>query len=325
MAHANKILALISSAMLLCGGALADDVEGGKDHPLVGRFEGATLTQYDSKAFDEAKLLQAPADREAFGKGLADLTAPAWLAVEGKVTRLAYDLPENRSSLEVMRNHEAALKAKGFTPVFSCVDEACVSDRQREESTSLGSVIFHSNAINFGLWGPVRYVLMKSETPSGTVHVSLIVGMYLEQAKAYFVITEAKPMDTGKINFLKASDLEKAIDSTGKVDLYGIFFDFDKDVVKAESKPTLDEIAKLLTAKPELKLKVIGHTDNKGEAAYNLALSQRRAAAVANALQTGYSVAADRLIASGEGAARPVAANDTDANRAKNRRVELAK
>jgi OmpA-OmpF porin, OOP family len=82
------------------------------------------------------------------------------------------------------------------------------------------------------------------------------------KTEAYFVIAEAKPMDTGKLNFSKAGELERAIGSTGKVDIYGILFDFDTDAVTPESKPALDEITKLLAAKRDLKLKVIGHTDN---------------------------------------------------------------
>jgi outer membrane protein OmpA-like peptidoglycan-associated protein len=70
---------------------------------------------------------------------------------------------------------------------------------------------------------------------------------------------------------------------------------------------------------------IVGHTDNQGAAAYNLDLSKHRADAVAATLTSRYGVAVDRLLAQGMGAAAPLASNDSDAGRAKNRRVELVK
>ena len=122
-----------------------------------------------------------------------------------------------------------------------------------------------------------------------------------------------------------AAAMTSNLASTGLVTLYGIYFDFDKADIKPESKPQIDEIAKLLTANPDLKLRVIGYTDNKGSAAHNLKLSQRRADAIVATLVSDYGVAANRLNASGVGAAAPVASNDTEEGRAKNRRVELLK
>jgi outer membrane protein OmpA-like peptidoglycan-associated protein len=112
--------------------------------------------------------------------------------------------------------------------------------------------------------------------------------------------------------------------STGQgVNIYGLLFDTDSAALKPESKPTLDQIAKLLADQPQLKLNVIGHTDNQGTAAYNLDLSRRRAQAVVAALTGGYGITPDRLAPSGQGFNQPVASNDTEDGRAKNRRVEL--
>ena len=326
--QASKLVAVLAATFSLCAPSFAEDVEGGKDHPLVGRFEDSTLVEYDAKAFDEIKMLQAPMDTEGHGQGTKTLTAPGWLNLEGKITRLRYENPEKISSLEIMRNYKDALAAKKMEVVFDCADDACNTAGDAGSSVYLKAAVFYKNdqRAPLGSTEPIRYALFKTDSPAGAVYTGILLGNDLgEKVTAYIVVAETKSMDTGKINFLKASELEKAMDSTGKVDLYGIYFDFDKDVVKAESKPTLDEIAKLLTSKPDLKLKVIGHTDNKGQDPYNLDLSKRRAANVASALQSTYGIAADRLASSGEGASRPVAANDTDANRGKNRRVELVK
>jgi OmpA-OmpF porin, OOP family len=109
------------------------------------------------------------------------------------------------------------------------------------------------------------------------------------------------------------------------VSLYGIYFDTDKTDVKPESQPTLQEIAKLLKQDASLRLYVVGHTDNVGTYDHNLDLSQRRAAAVVGELTTKHGVAAVRLRPAGVGMLSPVAPNDNEQGRAKNRRVELVK
>jgi outer membrane protein OmpA-like peptidoglycan-associated protein len=118
-------------------------------------------------------------------------------------------------------------------------------------------------------------------------------------------------------------DIAKSIRETGKVDIYGINFDVDKTNIKPESAPTLEQVAKVLKDDPSLKLEVAGHTDNTGGAEHNMKLSGGRAAAVVAALVKQYGIAAARLQAKGYGDTRPVASNDTDEGRAKNRRVEL--
>lgn len=111
----------------------------------------------------------------------------------------------------------------------------------------------------------------------------------------------------------------------GRVEVYGIYFDFDSDVLRPESGPVLAEIAQALVAHPDWKLRVEGHTDNIGTDAHNLDLSTRRAAAVKTALVTRHKLPAARLSTSGFGASRPKDTNDTVEGRARNRRVELVR
>jgi OOP family OmpA-OmpF porin len=120
-----------------------------------------------------------------------------------------------------------------------------------------------------------------------------------------------------------ASSMAKDIKLTGKVALYGIYFDFNKDIVKPESDPTLKEIVKLLKQNSKLKLYVVGHTDNVGSMNANMDLSQRRAQAVVRVLTTKHGVDKARLNAYGVGPLCPAASNKTEEGRAKNRRVEL--
>jgi outer membrane protein OmpA-like peptidoglycan-associated protein len=122
---------------------------------------------------------------------------------------------------------------------------------------------------------------------------------------------------------VSASDMSKAITSTGRVALYGILFDTAKADIKAESKPALQEIAKLLKTEPALKLRVVGHTDNQGNLQSNIVLSKQRAEAVNAALASQHGIAASRLAAFGVADLAPVASNADEAGRGKNRRVEL--
>lgn len=122
-----------------------------------------------------------------------------------------------------------------------------------------------------------------------------------------------------------ANSMAGSIKETGKVAVYGIYFDTGKSVLKPESQGTLSEISKLLKADPELKLYVVGHTDNTGIFDANIKLSMERATAVVNALVSQFSVNAARLKAFGDGPTAPVASNETEEGRALNRRVELVK
>jgi len=124
---------------------------------------------------------------------------------------------------------------------------------------------------------------------------------------------------------ISADALTKGIGSVGHVAVYDILFDTGQANVKPESAAALAEIAKMLAANSALTVHVVGHTDNVGPLAQNLDLSKRRAQAVVTALTTTHKVAAARLRADGVGPLAPVASNDTDAGRAKNRRVELVK
>jgi outer membrane protein OmpA-like peptidoglycan-associated protein len=102
-----------------------------------------------------------------------------------------------------------------------------------------------------------------------------------------------------------------------------ILFEFGKAVIRDESFGLLDEIGDVITKHPEvLKIRIEGHTDSVGTPRYNLNLSRKRAQAVLDYL-VGKGVATERLTSEGFGLAKPVADNDTDEGRSKNRRVEF--
>jgi outer membrane protein OmpA-like peptidoglycan-associated protein len=109
-----------------------------------------------------------------------------------------------------------------------------------------------------------------------------------------------------------------------KIVTHGINFDIDKAIIKPESMGTLNMIVKVMKDNPDLKFEVDGHTDNTGDAAHNLTLSQQRADAVKDQLEK-MGIDASRLTSKGFGDTKPIDTNDTPEGKANNRRVEFVK
>lgn len=289
------------------------DVEGSKDHPLISRYPGSVIKNYLTKEFDEFTLPLSKVVDQKFAKSQH---------LEGKVTRIVYGAPEGRSVLEVFRNYQGALKKAGFETLFTCGPQDCYG------SGSSSARVYGSGDYD-DYWGPdhgIHYVSAKLARPEGHVYVSLLVddqgGNFRPNVEMYVI--EMKPMESELIA-VDAASLANDINRTGHASVYGIYFDTGKADVKPESDATLKEIAKLFQGDPMLKLYVVGHTDNQGALDLNMELSRRRADAVLAALTTKYAVPAGRLRAYGSGPYAPVASNDNEDGRAKNRRVELVK
>jgi outer membrane protein OmpA-like peptidoglycan-associated protein len=121
-----------------------------------------------------------------------------------------------------------------------------------------------------------------------------------------------------------ADSLAREINQAGRVAVYGITFDTGKAILRPDSDKVLTRIAALLTSNPSWNMRVEGHTDNVGEDAANITLSEQRAAAVVDWL-TRHGVGRDRLTALGLGDTSPVADNGSEEGRSLNRRVELVK
>jgi flagellar motor protein MotB len=119
------------------------------------------------------------------------------------------------------------------------------------------------------------------------------------------------------------SDADSAVASTAAGPVLRIYFDFDRDTLRPESEPVLKEMAEILSQHPDWKFSLTGHTDNIGPFAYNLDLSNRRAAVVKRTLIERYHVAPDRLTTQGFAYTRPLQSNSTRQGRVHNRRVEL--
>jgi outer membrane protein OmpA-like peptidoglycan-associated protein len=306
MRHTLRIIA-VSLATLLPAASLAQ--QNAKDHPLVSRFQGSTVLEYKVADFDEFPLALGPIE-----------SGTAWAKserLEGRVTKFKYSTPADRSTLEIMRTYRNALQSAGFEILYACDGQACFSDKFRGGYTGSASGIWCTNCEE-----PMRYVAAKLARPAGDAYVSLVVEKDKYEGGTWLSIVEVKPMGGGLVK-VNAQAMGNDIAASGHVALYGIYFDTGKAILKPESKAALDEIAKLLTAQPSLRLHVVGHTDNVGALASNMALSKQRAESVVHALTTDYKIAGGRLIGNGVGPLAPVASNAAEEGRAKNRRVEL--
>lgn len=135
--------------------------------------------------------------------------------------------------------------------------------------------------------------------------------------------SECKPYVSNLKVTTAAPDTRSKLITEGKLVSYGIYFDVNKDVVKAESYGTLNDIAKTLKENPTGRIKILGHTDADGADAANLDLSKRRGASVKNELVKTFGIDASRIEPDGLGETKLIAPNDTPANKALNRRVEF--
>ena len=137
--------------------------------------------------------------------------------------------------------------------------------------------------------------------------------------------TEGKDKYMKNIRIAKgAVPLYDRMMTDGKFITYGITFDVGKSTIKPESMGEINRIVKLMTDNPDLKFSVEGHTDSTGNATTNQTLSEARSKAIVDKL-VELGITADRLTSSGKGQTTPIADNETDEGRAKNRRVEFVK
>ncbi len=165
-----------------------------------------------------------------------------------------------------------------------------------------------------------RYFTAKKSEGGRDTYAAVLTSKNNDEVTAQLVVTQVGAMDNKMVD---AAAMAKGLGDKGHIALYGIYFDTDKAVLKLESKPTLDEIAKLLRVQPNLNVVIVGHTDSQGAYDYNMNLSRMRAEAVAAALAGSYQINKARLRTAGVGFLAPVGSNANEDGRALNRRVEL--
>lgn len=338
---------LLTTALLTTSHAQIDpkfraDAPGSKDHPKTKRIDGSVILRQSSKKFAQ---LTIPQERVVFDYATQAFSPFRSLRPEGALTTSFYRLPKDATTLECIRAYQSELEQQGFETLF--------------EGSSGGSPTGPANSLDNGFGrflaqvyetekdysiqqytlpgcDDYRYLAMKKSTATGTLFVTLFCGavtggwrapeMGIETSTvlARLDVLEEKSRDDRMV-LVKAPEMETQISSTGRVALYGIYFDFNKDSLKPESDATLEQIAALLKNEPEWKIVVVGHTDNVGDFEFNRDLSTRRARSVVTALTSKYGIEKNRLFPFGCSFACPAAPNSSEDGRAKNRRVELVR
>ncbi len=314
--------------VLACAACVsAADLAGSKDPAGMKRYEGSEIIGYREPKFDEYVLpLSAP----------TELSPPKYtksLPVDGQVSRYTYIAPAGRTATELLRNYKLEFQRLGVDTLY----EKKAGERgwfgptfeKIAEEDGLAQILAYNEADERMLVGKTRaakpsyYVVFVTSYKDGVIPERLQSVVQKARAIAELVVIAPDVMEH-KMAFVNADEMKTQMHETGKIALYGIYFDTDKDALKSESQPTITEIAKLLKSDPSLRIHIVGHTDNQGKPDYNLDLSRRRAASVVRAI-TSQGIAADRLDSFGCGVYAPVASNETEEGRSKNRRVELTR
>jgi outer membrane protein OmpA-like peptidoglycan-associated protein len=291
------------------------DKKGTQDHPLLSRYPGSYIEDFKQVDYEEFNIPVGVVDKKT--KQIPTLD------VIGDMTQITY-VVNNVSSLKIYHNYVGALVKEGFETVFSCQKSSCSKNSNkrkiREDINQLGDVLAVKLIYNYS--GQPRYQVMKKTLNEQTTYAAFFIGNYQGHSRIQLVVMQTTPLQTGLIETNSDKVLEQ-LAQKGKASIYGVQFDYDKASIKPESKQALDTIAQVLDKNKQLSLYVVGHTDDKGSAEYNLNLSKRRADAVVKALITNYGVSKSRLFAHGAGPYSPVATNNNELGRELNRRVEL--
>lgn len=233
--------------------------------------------------------------------------------VEGRSYEAAIAAADGKtwSEFELRKNLEALLESVGAVKVTSSKIPREWTDKLEDDITQghiegIGDIYNEAATV---------YVIRRADR-------NIWVHFVTNSAMGNWLIMETRPFEpTAKL--IDASAMKKSLDSTGKVALQ-VNFATDSTQVEPSSEPQVEQVVQLLRDDPSLRLSIDGHTDNTGDAQHNQALSEGRARAVVGEL-VDRDIDAARLEAHGYGDSQPVADNDTEAGRARNRRVELVK
>jgi len=288
---------------------------------------------YDVKRFDEFELQTSTFKRYDLQAKKREFVQPP-LKLEGGHTQIWYEAAGQASATELIRNYQNELTSQGFQILYDSKQDPAAT-MWNNFLTPFSDIKIQTNRSHYVFYAAskkgIRVCSAKRERAEGDVYVYLTAvewakddATYKARRGAYVAvdIVEVRPM-TQNMVVVSADEMSKTITASGRVALYGILFDTNRADLKPESKPALEEIAKLLEQDTKMKLHVVGHTDNMGGYEFNMGLSKKRADAVVGALTKDYGIAANRLTPNGVAYLAPVATNATEDGRAKNRRVEL--
>ena len=318
----TKFLILL---ILSCFTVLGQDIDNAEDHELLTRYPGSKIIYYFQKDYNELKFAIQPAKPEK--------EPQKWLEVAGHQTSIVYEIPLGKSTVEVMKNYQDAFKANNAEILFQCKGGECDGTTawysakffekvySKDNRQSNGEI---SHYYNFGTYHVAqRYMVGKITTSDKIYYVE--IGMTPtydgKPVKVCVEVIEQEAMQSGLIA-LNADVIKDKLEKEGKLILDGILFDTGKTDLKPSSFSVIEMVGEYLNKSPKVRIYIVGHTDDLGNFGNNTLLSEGRAIRVSQALQNFGDFEA-RVTPIGVGPVSPVATNETDEGRTKNRRVEI--
>ena len=297
---------LIATIFIAIGVGLKaqDDADGCKDHPLFSRMPKYFLRNCDEVEFGSMK----------FPVGTPDLNNENLIkseTVEGKIMVFNYQLKDDEkaaSGLQIMRNFQNVSKQNGGV-ILGEYQGWCSGYYEGGGGDINDGTIPFGNGCTY--WGST----LKFTNNNNEVWVYV----QLSDEGYDMVIAEKEAMNQD----IQANEMFDKINSGDALTLY-INFETGKSAIKSESQNIIDELYKMLSSNPTLKIIIEGHTDNVGNSTSNKALSELRATSVKTSL-VNQGISADQIKTIGYGQDKPVADNSTEDGKAKNRRVEIKK
>lgn len=322
-----KIISVILAAMVISTISYAQrtsDVENSKDHPLISRFDGAIIEFYKETKFGTYKI---PLDEN----GKLNYNKP--MILKGKVTRIQYSIPIDNNPEYVLHNYSEACNGASFTILTALTNEQLgVGERSQDWNSRYygsGDAYFY-NALNnekYGMHHDIpnwkanqAYIVAKAEKGDKHIYFAIYV---VDHDNFTLIIQDVIEVSAPKTGMVTAEKLSKGIAANGHIAVYGIHFEIGNSNIKAESGNSLTLIADYLKSVEGKKFFIVGHTDNTGLLAENMKLSESRAKSVMDKLVNDYSINPSQLVSYGVSSLAPIASNQTDEGKAKNRRVEI--
>jgi OOP family OmpA-OmpF porin len=264
------------------------DAPGAKDHPMLKRIEGSVILRSATKKFDSFQIAM---ERVVWDFDAQNYKPWNKIMVEGAHATLFYREPKDASTLECIRAYQEELRDKGFEVIF----EGSSGGAPCGENDSLDNIAgrfvqqvyqtehdYSLQHYTMGNANDYRYTALKRRGEGGTgdAYVTVFcagVGSHWEEPDkgllegtvvARVDVVETKGLQNRMV-LVKAAEMGQQLTATGRVALYGIYFDFNQSTLKPESDSTLQEVQKLMASDPNLKLLVVGHTDNVGTFEFN--------------------------------------------------------
>lgn len=315
----------VRSALLLTGAfglaatvSAQEDIEGSGDHPEIPRVAGSYIVHHDVTDYDRQAIPTGPYES---GEVVSSEV------LEGQVVKLSYAFRDpDTSTLRVKRNYIRTLEERGFDILYTASEEE-LSPGQGRLFLLQGTSLFQRGARECCHLSnrdrQVRYIAARSGDGNVLAGIAIYNARRVGTSVAMGIVT-ADEMDTSMEHIpLTADEMETGLIQDGRVAVQDILFEFDSDRILPESADALSTIASLMQAQNDMRLLVVGHTDNEGGFEYNLSLSLERAQAVVEWLENEHEISTDRLQSAGAGMMAPITTNRTEEGRAQNRRVEL--